>query len=421
MGSNLSTFILFGATGDLAAKKIFPALETLFLEGDPHMPSKIIAVSRRDWGDANFASFLEASKAYDVGFLSKVEYAQVDIADHSGYAALAERVEGQAIVYLSLAPQMHKAVIENLQEEFILSPGRGKLLIEKPFGTDESSAAALNDLVYDFLDEEQVYRIDHYLGKDSLRALMDIHEKSSAFDTLLSSDNVASIRVAMLESIGIFGRGASYEPVGAFRDTGQNHVLEMLAVLVADIPEATQLESRGHMWQVARASALAKLSAPRDTCDLMRRGQYEGYLSEVGVKEGSQTETAFEVVTSFASGKLAGVPVILQGGKKMSSADVFMEVTFKDSPDLPRSIRVSVQPRQEIVTVERDGTVEVNEIPRTRDAYANILSDAFAGRLRDFVGFEEIQYLWRYADRVVGCFDVVPLETYGEGKPFLIE
>ncbi len=421
MDSNPSTFILFGATGDLAVKKIFPALEDLFLSGDSHMPTKIIAVSRRDWSDGDFAAFIQGFRPYDPGFLSRVEYAQVDIADHSGYGDLAERVEGEAIVYLSLAPQLHKAVIENLQEEFVISQGKGKLLIEKPFGTDEGSAAALNDLLFDFLNEEQVYRIDHYLGKDALRALMDIHERTPGFDELLTAENVASIRVAMFESIGIFGRGASYEQVGAFRDTGQNHVLEMLAVLVADIPEATALESRGHMWQVARASALAKLSAPRDTCDLMRRGQYEGYLSEAGVREGSQTETAFEVITSFASGRLAGVPVTLQGGKRMPRPDVFMEVVFKDRPDVPKSIRVSVQPRQEIVTTERDGSVEVNEIPRTRDAYANILSDAFAGRMRDFVGSEEIQHLWRYADHVVDCFDVVPLETYGDERPFLVE
>jgi glucose-6-phosphate 1-dehydrogenase len=426
MESTPTTFVLFGATGDLAVKKIFPALEALFLAGDPHMPSKIVAVSRRDWNAADFAAFLQGHRdaPYDPAFVSMVGYAQVDIAEHSGYGDLAEQIEGDAVVYLSLAPQLHKSVIENLQEEFIVSRGRGRLLIEKPFGTDEESARGLNDLVLDFLDEGQVYRIDHYLGKDVVRALMDLHEQTPHCAELLTAENVASIRVALLESIGIFGRGASYEPVGAFRDTGQNHVLEMLAILAADMPEAAAhvaAGAEGDVWQVARADALSRLAAPRGTCELMRRGQYDGYLSEGGVAEYSQTETAFEVITSFSSGKLAGVPLTLQGGKRMPTAEVFIEVLFRDHADLPRSVRVNVQPQQEIVTVEHDGTVVTNVVPKTGDAYANILSDAFAGRMRDFVGAEEVQHLWRYADRVVGCFDVVPLEPYGDDRPFLIQ
>ncbi|MFA6158832.1 MAG: hypothetical protein WC763_04420 [Candidatus Paceibacterota bacterium] len=423
-----STFILFGSTGDLAVKKIFPALEALFLAGNPDMPTKIIAVSRREWGVADFLAFLSESRAvdgrgvpYDAGFLALIEYAKVDIADHSGYEALEAMVEGEATAYLSLAPQHHKAVIENLREENIISQGRGKLLIEKPFGIDEESAFALNDLLFEVMNEDQVYRIDHYLGKDALRALMDIHEKTPEFDAMLVSENVASIRVSMLEGIGIFGRGASYDGVGAFRDIGQNHVLEMLAVLVADVPELTTDAARGHMWQVARAAVLGRLASPRDTCELLRRGQYEGYLSEVGVNPGSETETAFEVITSFSSGRLAGVPLTLQGGKRMGSSEVEMEIIFKERTELPRSIVVHVQPTQQIVTTEQDGSVETFVIPKTGDAYANVLADAFAGRARDFVGAEEIQYLWRYTDRVVGCWEKVPLESYGEERPFLLQ
>lgn len=418
-----STFVLFGSTGDLALKKIFPALEALFKAGNPDMPTKIIAVSRREWDSVDFVSFLMESRdvPYDEGFLALIEYAKVDIADHSGYEALEALVEGEATVYLSLAPQHHKAVIEDLREENIISQGRGKLLIEKPFGVDEESAFALNDLLFEVINEDQVYRIDHYLGKDALRTLMDIHERTPSFDRLLSAENVASIRISMLEDIGIFGRGESYDRVGAFRDIGQNHVLEMLAVLVADVPDLTSDEARGHMWQVARASVLGRLASPHDTCDLLRRGQYEGYLAEVGVAEGSQTETAFEVITSFSSGKLAGVPLVLEGGKRMGVSEVRMEVVFKERTDVPQSIVVHVQPRQEIVTTEQDGSTETFVIPKTGDAYANVLADAFAGRARDFVGAEEIQYLWRYADRVVDCWEKVPLETYGDERPFLVQ
>jgi glucose-6-phosphate 1-dehydrogenase len=418
-----STLVLFGATGDLAVKKIFPALEALSLAGNQNMPTRIVGVGRRDWEAPDLLAFLEEGRgsAYDAEFASTIEYAKVDIADHSGYEALASLIDGPVTVYLSLAPQHHKAVIENLMEERILTQGEGKILIEKPFGVDEASARDLNELLSEFLNEEQIYRIDHYLGKDSLRAVMDIHERTPAFDRLLSAQYVASIRVSMREDIGIFGRGASYDGVGAFRDVGQNHVLEMLAVLVADVPEQTGETARGHMWQLARASVLGRLDAPQGTCELLRRGQYEGYLSETGVSADSQTETAFEVFTSFTSGKLAGVPITLQGGKKLGSSEVLMEVLFKDSPDLPKSIVVYVQPRQEIVTTERDGSTEAFVVPKVADAYANVLADAFAGQERDFVGAEEVRHLWRYTDRVVACWEKVPLEAYGDDAPFLIQ
>jgi glucose-6-phosphate 1-dehydrogenase len=418
-----STLILFGATGDLAVKKIFPALESLFRIGNTDMPARIIGVSRRDWNARDLVSFLEEGhgSTYDPAFASIIEYAKVDIDGHSGYEALASMVEGEAIVYLSLAPQLHKPVIENLMEERVLVQGSGKIMLEKPFGVDEATARGLNELLSEFLNEEQIYRIDHYLGKDALRAVMDIHEKTPEFDRVLTADNVSSIRISLLETIGIFGRGASYDRVGAFRDVGQNHVLEMLAVLVADIPEETGDMARGHMWQLARASVLGRLDAPEGVCELMRRGQYEGYLSEAGVSAESQTETAFEVITSFSTGRLAGVPVTLRGGKRMTTSEVTMEIAFKDLPGLPESIVVHVQPRQEIVTTERDGSAETFVVPKTADAYANILADAFAGQERDFVGAEETELLWRYADRVGQCWEKVPLEPYGEDRPFLIQ
>lgn len=413
-----TTLLIFGATGDLAIKKIFPALEALRAEGALE-GVKAVAVSRRDWDDAAFAAFLKEKdgQRYPKAFWDMLSYVKVDVERGIGYERLPGVVEGEPVAYLSLAPQHHARAIEGLRDSGVLSRGKGKLMVEKPFGTDEATARSLNDLVLSFLDEGQVYRIDHYLGKETVLALMRLREKSGGLGALLTSEHVETIKAAIFEQGGIAGRGASYDGVGAFRDVGQNHLLEMLAVAAADL----RGRAGAGAWQSARAEAVARLAPPAKTCDMSRRGQYEGYGSEAGVKKGSETETAFEEVTSFSGGPLAGVPVVLAAGKRMPTSEAFVEIDFKDLPALPRKIVFRIQPDQRIVVVHRDGSHEPFDLPKRRDAYANVIAAALAGRSEDFVGADEVVTLWGYADRVVDCWKRSPLEIYSDGRPFLIQ
>jgi glucose-6-phosphate 1-dehydrogenase len=163
-----------------------------------------------------------------------------------------------------------------------------------------------------------------------------------------------------------------------------------------------------------------RLSPPAKTCDESRRGQYEEYARERGVKLGSQTETAFEIRTSLSSGKLKGVELVLESGKKMLSYEAFVRIVFKDISGIPKSMKFSLQPRQEIAIENRDGNSDIFEIPVTGDAYANVIRCALQGEEREFVGPEEIEALWAYADRVVDCWSRVPLEIYSDKKPFLL-
>lgn len=420
-------FVLFGATGDLALKKIFPALEALYAEGalgdDPH----IVAVGRREWGDIEFLDFLRAeSSLSSADFLARISYSKVDIEAGKGYGQLSAKLARQGLskrevlYYTSLAPMLHPKAILGLRDAGLLrrsTAGRsgGKILIEKPFGTDQKTACELDAFLASFLGEEQVYRVDHYLGKDTVKAIMDLHESTASFDALLTSESVSRIKVRMFEEKGIDGRGASYDGVGAFRDVGQNHILEMLAVIAAEIRKGKK------DWQRARAAVLERLVPPIKTCALSRRGQYQGYLGEKGVAADSETETAFEVVTNFSSGKLAGVPLILEAGKKMGVAEALIEVEFKDISGLPKRMIFNIQPRQEIVTENRDSSRDAFDIPRTRDAYGNVIYAALQGDRREFVGREEIEALWDYADHVVACWNKVPLEKYGNERPFLLD
>lgn len=419
-------FILFGATGDLALKKIFPALDALVHAGFDERLSRVIAVSRRDWTDADFRAHLkESSRGLSNTLIERISYAKVDIDHGIGFEELTKEVERarkkeadvEIVAYLSLAPRYHAPVANALFDNGIISRGEGKLLIEKPFGTDEKTANALDKLLLSKIDDNQIFRVDHYLGKDTVRAIMDLHENTPDFDKLISKESVACIHVRLFETKGIDGRGASYEEVGAFRDVGQNHMLEMLAVVAAELSPS---RDRGRAWQDARARVIERLSPPAKTCDESRRGQYEEYHNEKGVKSGSETETAFEIRTCLSSGKLKGVELVLESGKKMLSSEAFIRVVFKDISGIPKSMRFSVQPRQEIVIENRDGSSDVFEIPVVADAYANVIRCALLGGEREFVGSKEVKALWAYADRVVGCWSKVPLEIYSEKKPFLI-
>src|SRR5581483_7739410 len=280
-------FVLFGATGDLALKKIFPALRCLFQEKAFDDDSQIIAVSRREWNDDDFRDFLKKEDSVgDADFLGRISYSKVDIETGEGYEDLKSSIESikssapgsEVLVYLSLAPQNHPKALSSLKETGILAKGRGRVLIEKPFGIDKKTACELDKLISSFLDESQVCRVDHYLGKDTVQAIMNLQESTADFANLLDKSSVESIRVKLFEEKGIDGRGETYDRVGAFRDVGQNHMLEMLAAVVAEPHETDD-------WQSARAKALKALVPPAKTCEFSRRGQYEGYRQEKGVKD----------------------------------------------------------------------------------------------------------------------------------------
>lgn len=412
--------IVFGATGDLAQKKIFPALSALYDDGSLSSGARVIGVSRREWDRDGFHTFLSTESSVSYGFLHTTEYARVDFEADTGYEELTTLVSElssgrEILVYLSLAPRNFPTVIRALKKVKILKRGKVKLLLEKPFGTDEASACALNRLLVSFLSPSQIYRIDHYLGKSAVQAMMRVHESSPSLRSIISKNTVESVTVSLFESKGIDGRGASYDGVGAFRDVGQNHMLEVLASLLAEYPRRASASA----WQNARAKVLENLLPPKDTCELARRGQYEGYEREKGVVADSTTETAFEVITSFSRGELSGIPIILRAGKMMGIASASLVIVFKETSGLPREILFSIQPKAQVIIRSRDGGEEVIEIPDARDAYENILLDAIHGETRHFVGAKEIQSAWRYADRVVGCWDKVPLEKYGPSHPFL--
>jgi glucose-6-phosphate 1-dehydrogenase len=417
------TFLVFGATGDLSVSKIFPALEELWEAKALHPQTRIVGLSRKRWTDKEFKEFLRdaGDRRYDKKFMERVSFSMLDVEKGEGFSTLPSLVEGEPVAFLALAPNNHEKAIAGLRDSGVLARGKGLLMIEKPFGTDEKSARALTRLITSFLEESQIKRVDHYFGKSAVAALMNLQERSSDLGSLLVRGNVSSIRIRLWEEKGIGDRAASYEGVGAFRDVGQSHMLEMLALVAVDIPENVYASGMPVPWQMLRADALATLAPPAITCDLSRRGQYQGYRIEHGVKKDSQTETAFEVTTTLYGGKLARVPVILESGKRMGKSEASIRIEFKEAEDAPKRIDIVIQPEPRIEIEHRDGSRLVKKAKQRESAYAAIIRAALSGSTREFVGSEEIQALWRYADRVVGCWGKVPLEIYGKDKPFLVQ
>lgn len=377
-------FILFGATGDLAQKKILPALEQVWLHNTMSPHSRVVAVSRRDWNDSEFVEHMDTvtEGKMDNRFKDSVIYSKVDIETGTGYDLLANRIKAlrmtmpcaQVLVHVSLAPQYHPRVLETLCKEGIIQKSDSKVLIEKPFGTDEKTAEKLNTLVSTYLAESNIYRIDHYLGKQASQDIMN---------GKIEHKQIKSVYACLFEKHGIEARGASYDGVGAFRDVGQNHLLEMVALVLAN--------HRDGDWQSARTSILKRLIPPEKTCSDFIRGQYDGYLSEKGVSKDSTTETAFRVVTMIDR-----ISITLEAGKKMSTNDAYVLITYTDNTEQCFDFRAG------------------------KDAYITILHAALRGSKREFVGYDEVLALWRYSDHVSLCWNKIPLVLYGEKKPFLL-
>ncbi|HVU80251.1 MAG TPA: hypothetical protein VHD37_02705, partial [Candidatus Paceibacterota bacterium] len=278
-----TSYVLFGATGDLAQRKIMPALCALSAVHD----LDVVAFSRRPWSDEEYRNFIAPSlkrcdPATSRTFLERVRYAQGTFDDARAFAALKEKVSGEAVFHLAVQPEFYLPIIEHLGKAGL----QRKLLIEKPFGQGSESAQALEKAIEKYFPPDHIYRVDHYLGKEGLDAVLDARRHDADFENSLGKDRVAKVICRIEESLTVAGRGEFYDGVGALRDVGQNHLLQMLAAVIMELP------AHEDGLPQARARALASLE-PR-AADAVR-GQYRGYREEDGVAAGSQTETYFKI------------------------------------------------------------------------------------------------------------------------------
>lgn len=423
--------VLFGATGDLAKKKLFPALYEMQGAGELAIPVFAVASSR--WSQAEFKLRAEESireRHQDLGeivnektlkeLLDKLFLVVGDYRDAATFTKLRSELAAYSlpVIYLAIAPGMFADVTAGLAEVGLTASAR--LVVEKPFGRDLASAIELNNSLKKLLPEDQIYRIDHYLGKESVEDLLVFRFANTLFEPVWNRNYISNIQITMSEDFGIEGRGKFYDEVGATRDVLQNHLLQVLTMLTMEPP--IDMGSQALQDEKFKVLSAMREAAPGDVI----RGQYVGYLNEEGVSENSQIETFVAMRLFVDNWRWAGVPIYLRTGKKMAETTMEAVVEFKQPPRAlftakgtpapePNVVRfrlgrhdgvdLSLQaksPGSQLVTNTVDLTVEfAAALGERKEAYERLLDAAILGDHFRFTRIDAVLKSWEILDEIL--------------------
>jgi len=459
-------FVIFGASGDLSRRKLIPALYHLATLG--YLPQKyaVVGTARTEMTDDAFREIVreaiqEHSKEEDSGasadgstFLRFVFYQSGDTTKPQSVAALKARLDqldkelglkGNRLFYLAVAPNLVQGIIKNLDAVGMLEQVEGswvRVVFEKPFGRDLQSARELNAALRKVLHEDQIYRIDHYLGKESVQNILTFRFGNAIFEPIFNRTHVNNIRITVAETIGMEGRrGAYYDTAGALRDVVQNHVLQLLCLIAMEAPASFDAESiRDEKVKVLRS--LVPMHTQEVAASTVR-GQYTGYRSEEGVEPNSTTETYVAVKTTIENWRWSGVPIVLQTGKKLwrRLTNVVVEFNqpplclfreFADCPPNPNSLEVRIQPNEGISLsfvckqpgtkyavqdVKMDFSYSGSFRQRSPEAYERLLLDALHGDPSLFTRSDEVELAWKFISAINEAWSKLPPPAFPNYEP----
>ena len=350
-----TAIVIFGATGDLSGRKLAPAFFNVMLDGALAEPTVIIGVSRSDMTAGQFADKLKPRVAefsrqamqpatWDK-FAAMIDYTGGEFGDDATYAKLKDRLDaakqkgtrGNRVFYLSTPPSAFATILEKLQKHGLIErqaqrpgvPGC-RVIVEKPFGRDLESARALNEMTSTYLHESQIYRIDHYLGKETVQNILVLRFGNSIFEPLWNRNHVDYVEITAAEAIGIEGRGSFYEQTGVVRDIIQNHLLQVMSLVTMEVPASFSPDDiRDEKSQVLRSTRNLDLN---DVANYCVRGQYRGYRDEDGVAPSSQQATYAAMRFMIDSWRWHGVPFYLRAGKRLAERLTEVAIHFKSVP-----------------------------------------------------------------------------------------
>ena len=442
----------FGATGDLASRKLYPALFRLFQKGFIRNHFAVIGTARREWTDEYFREVVVKSVqslTEDVNqaeeFASHFYYQAHNVTDTHHYVVLKELsekldqkygIEGNRIFYLAMAPSFFGTITQHLKDEALLTEnGYNRLIIEKPFGKDYESAQILNEQLRHSFDENQIYRIDHYLGKEMIQNITAVRFANRVFETMWNRDHIDNVQITLAEQVGVEERGGYYETSGALRDMVQNHILQILALVAMEPPQSFEAVRQN------KINVLEQLRhySPEEVSKNFVRGQYgpsldgnlPGYRQDQNVSDDSNMETYVAGKVFIDNERWKDVPFYVRTGKSLDSKTTVIDVVFKeaDSPLFENEtkgkcpsnrISIHITPKEGFCFVINSKAVgnsyglQTSHLEKIFDknfglsspeAYERLILDCMEGDMTNFTHWEEVAASWKFVDRIRQAWD----------------
>ncbi|MCX2683804.1 glucose-6-phosphate dehydrogenase [Campylobacter sp. MIT 21-1685] len=434
------SFVLFGATGDLAMRKIFPALYEAYKKDLLHKNARFIATGRTILDDKGFLEELEAKSKIHIQdcdekkweeFVAKIHYLSIDLNRMEDFYILKEIVCNEnedLVIYFSISPEFFIKTCENLAR-IGLNTSRVRIVLEKPLGVDLHSCKEINDKIARYYQEEQIYRIDHYLGKESVQNIMFLRAYNPLFSSVWNKEHIACVEISVFETLGIQARGEFYDRMGALRDMLQNHMLQILCLVAMQLPKTLDAQS----LRAAKLKLLQSLK-PFDEKALQTqviKAQYtankqcKGYLEELNVQAHSQTETFVALKTEILDTNWLGVPFYLRTGKRMANSFAHIVLHFKSKPNIKANkLIISLQPRNELyITIQlkqsgRSMQTQEQALLLNLDEqnsmypYESLILDAIEANLVSFNHKEELEAAWTWLNPLLQTWHTKKLFYY---------
>jgi len=452
--------IVFGGGGDLAERKLIPALYHRQCTGQFSEPSRIIGVSRSTMSDADYRQFASKAiathvKKQDIDpaqlerFLARLSYISVDATSDAGWDRLKHQIEKKPAkiraFYLAVSPNLFGNIATRLGGNGLVTPDT-RIIVEKPIGTDLETARALNNRLGEVFCENQIFRIDHYLGKETVQNLMALRFANALYEPLWNSNHIDNVQITVAESVGLEGRAGYYDDAGALRDMVQNHLLQLLCLVAMEPP--AQLDANAVRDEKLKAlRALAPINAHNVATHTVR-GQYlagasaegpaKSYLEDLG-SQTSNTETFVALKINIANWRWANTPFYLRTGKRMAARVSELTVTFKPIPHsifssdagevVANRLVIRLQPDEGVkqwlmIKDPGPGGMRLRHVPldmsfanafsgRNPDAYERLLMDVMRGNQTLFMRRDEVEAAWQWIDPIIEGWEQTRQPAHG--------